>query len=122
MGAAKVQTAQPTQTAQTAQMAQMAQMAHAAQAMGQASSTDPQAAGGAAGLPLGRGSQECAAMVRRANGQAVRPAEVLKHRDYGTHVVVVTRDGQKLDSREADVQPTRSDADADTTADTTGEV
>jgi hypothetical protein len=32
---------------------------------------------------------------------AVQEAEVLAFRDYGTHVVVVTRDGQKLTDAEA---------------------
>ena len=29
---------------------------------------------------------------------AVEPSEVLSFKDYGTHVVVVTKDGQKLSS------------------------
>ena len=32
---------------------------------------------------------------------AVAAEEVLAHRDYGTHVVVVTKDGQKFSSAEA---------------------
>ncbi|MDO9093410.1 MAG: hypothetical protein Q8R98_17950 [Rubrivivax sp.] len=32
---------------------------------------------------------------------AVKEAEVLSHKDYGTHVVVVTTDGQKFSSAEA---------------------
>lgn len=34
--------------------------------------------------------------VPRAKEVAVQAAEVLTFRDYGTHVVVVTKDGQKL--------------------------
>ena len=34
----------------------------------------------------------------REKGVAVQPEEVLSFRDYGTHVVVVTKDGQKLTS------------------------
>ena len=34
--------------------------------------------------------------VARAKSVAVDAAEVLSFRDHGTHVVVVTRDGQKL--------------------------
>ena len=30
---------------------------------------------------------------------AVEPSEVLSFKDYGTHVVVVTKDGQKLSSQ-----------------------
>jgi hypothetical protein len=30
----------------------------------------------------------------------IKPADVFDFRDYGTHVVVVTVDGRKLDSRE----------------------
>lgn len=36
------------------------------------------------------------AKVPRAKKVAVDAAEVLSFRDHGTHVVVVTRDGQKL--------------------------
>lgn len=36
------------------------------------------------------------AKVARAKSVAVEAAEVLSFRDHGTHVVVVTRDGQKL--------------------------
>lgn len=36
--------------------------------------------------------------VARAKSVAVDAAEVLSLRDHGTHVVVVTRDGQKLTS------------------------
>lgn len=32
---------------------------------------------------------------------AVKPAEVLSFKDYGTHVVVVTKDGQKFSSADA---------------------
>ena len=36
------------------------------------------------------------AKVPRAKKVAVEASEVLSFRDYGTHVVVVTKDGQKL--------------------------
>lgn len=38
--------------------------------------------------------------VARAKEVPVQASEVLSFRDYGTHVVVVTRDGQKLSSRD----------------------
>jgi hypothetical protein len=38
--------------------------------------------------------------VARAKEVPVQAAEVLSCRDYGTHVVVVTRDGQKLSSQD----------------------
>ena len=38
------------------------------------------------------------AKVPRAKKVAVEASEVLSFRDYGTHVVVVTKDGQKLTS------------------------
>lgn len=37
-----------------------------------------------------------AAKVPRAKKVAVEASEVLAHKDYGTHVVVVTKDGQKF--------------------------
>jgi hypothetical protein len=40
------------------------------------------------------------AKVARAKEVPVQAAEVLSCRDYGTHVVVVTRDGQKLSSQD----------------------
>ena len=40
--------------------------------------------------------------VPRSKEVAVHAAEVLTFRDYGTHVVVVTKDGQKLSSADAD--------------------
>lgn len=36
--------------------------------------------------------------VARTRLVAVSPAEVLSFKDYGAHVVVVTKDGQKLSS------------------------
>lgn len=38
---------------------------------------------------------------RREKRVALKPAEVLAVRDHGTHVVVVTADGQKFSSAEA---------------------
>ena len=40
------------------------------------------------------------ARVARTKEVPVQAAEVLSFRDYGTHVVVVTRDGQKLSSQD----------------------
>lgn len=34
--------------------------------------------------------------VEKSRKEAVKADEVLAHRDYGAHVVVVTKDGQKL--------------------------
>lgn len=76
----------------------------------------------AADAATGRGAAECAALVQRVvlhtqtiaakDGKPaetivserrtlVKASEVLDYRDYGSHVVVVTTDGQKLDSRDA---------------------
>lgn len=39
--------------------------------------------------------------VSKPKRVAVDPAELLSWRDYGTHIVAVTRDGQKLSSLDA---------------------
>lgn len=44
----------------------------------------------------GKGQDGKPAKVAREKEVAVAAAEVLSFRDYGTHVVVVTRDGQKF--------------------------
>lgn len=44
----------------------------------------------------GKGEDGKPAKVARAKDVAVDAREVLSFADYGTHVVVVTRDGQKL--------------------------
>ena len=44
----------------------------------------------------GKGEEGKAAKVPREKRVAVKADEVLAFKDYGTHVVVVTRDGQKL--------------------------
>ena len=44
----------------------------------------------------GKGDDAKAAKVPREKRVAVKAEEVLSFRDYGTHVVVVTTDGQKL--------------------------
>ena len=41
------------------------------------------------------------AKIERTKQVAIGANEVLSHKDYGTHVVVVTVDGQKLTSAEA---------------------
>lgn len=46
----------------------------------------------------GKDAEGKPARVARTKQVAVSADEVLTHRDYGTHVVVVTRDGQKLSS------------------------
>jgi hypothetical protein len=49
-----------------------------------------------------KATDEVAAMTAAQAAKAVRIAEkdLFDFRDYGTHVVVVTVDGRKLDSRE----------------------
>ena len=37
---------------------------------------------------------------QRTKEVAVQPSEILSFKDYGTHVVAVTKDGQKLSSAE----------------------
>lgn len=49
----------------------------------------------------GKGEDGKTAKVARAKKVAVEAAEVLTFRDYGTHLVVVTKDGQKLSSADA---------------------
>ena len=44
----------------------------------------------------GKGDDDKPAKVPRAKKVSVDASEVLSFRDYGTHVVVVTTDGQKL--------------------------
>ena len=44
----------------------------------------------------GKGGDGKPAKVPRPKKMAVDASEVLSFRDYGTHVVVVTKDGQKL--------------------------
>ena len=44
----------------------------------------------------GKGDDAKSAKVPREKRVAVKAEEVLSFKDYGTHVVVVTRDGQKL--------------------------
>ena len=44
----------------------------------------------------GKGKDDKPAKVPRAKQVPVAEDEVLSFKDYGTHVVVVTRDGQKL--------------------------
>lgn len=39
--------------------------------------------------------------VERTRQVAIAASEVIAHRDYGTHVVVVTEDGQKFSSADA---------------------
>lgn len=39
--------------------------------------------------------------VEKVEKVAVKPAEVVAFKDYGSHVVVVTEDGQKFSSAEA---------------------
>ena len=46
----------------------------------------------------GKGDDAKAAKVPREKRVAVKAEEVLAFKDYGTHVVVVTKDGQKLTS------------------------
>ena len=46
----------------------------------------------------GKGDDAKAAKVPREKRVAVKADEVLAFKDYGTHVVVVTKDGQKLTS------------------------
>ena len=46
----------------------------------------------------GKGEEGKAAKVPREKRVAVKADEVLAFKDYGTHVVVVTKDGQKLTS------------------------
>ena len=46
----------------------------------------------------GKGDDAKAAKVPREKRVAVKAEEVLSFKDYGTHVVVVTKDGQKLTS------------------------
>lgn len=46
----------------------------------------------------GKGDDAKAAKVPREKREPVKPEEVLAFKDYGTHVVVVTKDGQKLTS------------------------
>ena len=46
----------------------------------------------------GKGEEGKAAKVPREKRVAVKAEEVLSFKDYGTHVVVVTKDGQKLTS------------------------
>lgn len=46
----------------------------------------------------GKGEDGKPAKVRREKRVPVKADEVLSFRDYGTHVVVVTRDGQKFSS------------------------
>ena len=44
----------------------------------------------------GKGDDDKPAKVPRAKKVSVDASEVLSFRDYGTHVVVVTKNGQKL--------------------------
>lgn len=44
----------------------------------------------------GKGDDDKPAKVPRTKKVSVDASEVLSFRDYGTHVVVVTKDGQKL--------------------------
>ena len=46
----------------------------------------------------GKGDDAKAAKVPREKRVAVKAEEILAFKDYGTHVVVVTKDGQKLTS------------------------
>ena len=46
----------------------------------------------------GKGDDAKSAKVPREKRVAVKAEEVLSFKDYGTHVVVVTKDGQKLTS------------------------
>ncbi len=46
----------------------------------------------------GKGEDGKPTKVRREKRVAVKADEVLAFKDYGTHVVVVTKDGQKLTS------------------------
>ncbi|WP_448252914.1 hypothetical protein [Ottowia oryzae] len=46
----------------------------------------------------GKGEDGAPTKVARSKEVAVAAAEVLAFRDYGTHVVVVTKDGRKLSS------------------------
>ena len=46
----------------------------------------------------GKGADNKPAKVPREKRVAVKAEEVLAFKDYGTHVVVVTKDGQKLTS------------------------
>lgn len=48
----------------------------------------------------GKGEDGKPAKVAREKEVAVAASEVLSFRDYGTHVVVVTRDGQKFTDAE----------------------
>ena len=48
----------------------------------------------------GKGEDGKPAKVAREKEVAISAAEVLSFRDYGTHVVVVTRDGQKFTDAE----------------------
>lgn len=52
-------------------------------------------------IVVGKGPDGRAAKVPRIRQVAVKPDEVLSVKDYGTHVVVVTRDGQKFSSADA---------------------
>ncbi len=82
----------------------------------------PENKSAAAAQAEGRGAEACAKLVKRTvvsttklaakDGQPAREeirtqrvpikaSEVVAHKDYGSYVVVVTRDGQKFDSREA---------------------
>lgn len=50
----------------------------------------------------GKGADNKPAKVPRERRVAVKADEVLSFRDYDTHVVVVTRDGQKFSSADAE--------------------
>lgn len=50
----------------------------------------------------GKGADNKPSKVPREKRVPVKADEVLSFRDYGTHVVVVTRDGQKLSSADAE--------------------
>lgn len=52
-------------------------------------------------LADGKGPDGQPAKVPKPKRVAVDAAELLSFRDYGTHVVAVTRDGQKLSSLDA---------------------
>lgn len=47
-------------------------------------------------------ADDTAAAAKAAKAVGVDPSDILAFKDYGGHVVVVTRDGRKLDSREAE--------------------
>ena len=82
----------------------MAESKTKAQASAPAAAYDPQAAAEPKAMTAAQAAKRVVRPVMADDGTsfaAVTAAEVLSFRDCGTHVIVVTVDGQKLNSRDA---------------------